>query len=210
MRRARERCRRGQDAGLGIPRAPCGDGWHPPPSNIDLPYLKGITDRHGNVLTGKPKKHVINALRGQWKEEARAAAGQGGPAAAVPWREREIAAEAPKDQEQDERKDTSKDGGAETGRTTASPMTAGSGPAAAHGVMTVSPMTAEERLAAAPAGTTEGPSRGGGGARAGGTLPGTVRTPGRAPGLIAVETTTKPEAGMFGRGAVLEEPPAAP
>ena len=62
----------------------------------------------------------------------------------------EIAAEAPKV------------GGAETSETTASPTTAGSGVAAAHGVMTASPTAAEERPAAAPAGTTEGPSRGGG------------------------------------------------
>ena len=81
VRRARERCRRRENAGVGIPRAPCGDDWHPPPSNIDLPYLKGITDPQGNVISGKPKKAVISALRGQLKEEARAAAGQGGPAA---------------------------------------------------------------------------------------------------------------------------------
>ena len=122
----------------------------------------------------------------------------------------EIGAEVPKDRERDGRKDTTKDGGAEAGVTTASPMTASEGPAATPGVTTASPMTASEGPAAAPAGTIEDPSRDGGEPRTGGTHPGAVRTSGRTPGPIAVETTMKPEAGMFGRGAALEEPPAAP
>ena len=104
----------------------------------------------------------------------------------------ENGAEAPEEREQGGKKDMIKDGGVEADAATASPMTASEGPAAA------------------PAGAREDPSRDGGEPRTGGTHPGAVRTSGRTPEPIAVETRMKAEAGTFGSGAALEEPPAAP
>ena len=104
----------------------------------------------------------------------------------------EIGAEAPEERERNGKKDITKDGGVEAGVATASPMTASEGPAAAL------------------AGAREDPSRNGGEPRTGGTHPGGVRTSGRTPEPIAVETRMKDGAGTFGSGAALEEPPAAP
>ena len=104
----------------------------------------------------------------------------------------EIGAEVPEDRERNGRKDITKDGGVEAGVTTASPMTASEGPAAA------------------PAGVREEPSRDGGEPRTGGARLGTGRTPGRTPEPIVVETRMTDGAGTFDSGAVLEEPSAEP
>ena len=103
-----------------------------------------------------------------------------------------IGAKAPEDREQNGRKDTAKDGGVEADTAEASPTTASEGPAAAR------------------AGVRDDPSRDGGGPRTGGTRLGIVRTSGRTPEPIAVETRMTDGAGTFDSGAVLEEPSAAP
>ena len=61
--------------GVGIPRAPRGHlEWHPPPSRIRLPWLKGITDEHGSLLTKKVRRTIVLQMRGEWKDEDRAIA----------------------------------------------------------------------------------------------------------------------------------------
>ena len=80
IRIARGRCR-ASDAGAGIPRAPQGNGWHAPPSRLDLPAMRGITDQNGDVLQGTEKKMIIKLLTEELRRDAGGAAEDGEPAA---------------------------------------------------------------------------------------------------------------------------------
>ena len=74
VQEARRRAGRENNPGIGLPRALYGRRYHPPPSGIGLPMLRGITDQDGSILTGGRRKDAIARMRGQMKDEERAAA----------------------------------------------------------------------------------------------------------------------------------------